>query len=307
MNFSTLLVHYRKEKNISQRDMVGILSSQSRLLSSLDSVTLSRWERGITIPSMEKRFLILSIIDRMDEYFIAESEQYDSVSDNLLYQVLGKRYNKVTKSVTIFKIGQTQQDYQLNFSLLHNAPNEIQAFFVNNHMFVGQVCDQINAPLGYWKNNNKILGFFIHVPIKGKMLSVLSGHIDNMMNLIEIESSQHDALFLLDQINLTQECFELSYLRLFLLLLANPQFKQLYLYTHDQIYLNLMLRLGAEIVCTYQTEEMKENGMEHSQLVVFDSLKLISNKSVFEFFANVYNKLNRNSPELLKQLRESIK
>lgn len=57
----------------------------------------------------------------------------------------------------------------------------------------------------------------------------------------------------------------------------------------------------------FEAEEMKETGIEYSQLVVFDSLKFISNKSVFEFFANVYNKLNRNNPELLKQLRESIK
>ncbi|MBE8127531.1 hypothetical protein IC627_19330 [Photobacterium damselae subsp. piscicida] len=99
----------------------------------------------------------------------------------------------------------------------------------------------------------------------------------------------------------------MTHLSLYLHMLINPQYKQLYICIHDQMFLNLMLRLGAEVVCTYQTEEMKENGMEHSQLVVFDSLKFISNKSVFEFFANVYNKLNRNSPELLKQLRESIK
>ncbi|BAX55879.1 hypothetical protein PDPUS_2_01294 [Photobacterium damselae subsp. piscicida] len=130
------------------------------------------------------------------------------------------------------------------------------------------------------------------------------------MKMIEIKStpiSQCNALFQFDRICLTRSVFDMTHLSLYLHMLINPQYKQLYICIHDQMFLNLMLRLGAEVVCTYQTEEMKENGMEHSQLVVFDSLKFISNKSVFEFFANVYNKLNRNSPELLKQLRESIK
>ncbi len=306
--FARILTDYRKELGITQKQMMDFLYQQSSL-TSLDIGTLSRWERGKTVPPIEKKLFILSVINKMEEYFCSRSifRGYDC---GVVDRVLNKRYSKVVNLATMFKTEQIKLDYQLNFSLFHNTPNEIQVFFFHRNRFAGQICDQINAQLGYWEENNQIFGFFIHAPIKAEMLSILSGHIDDMMNQVKFESSppsQCDALFLFDQINLTQECFELSNLRLFLLLLANPQYKQLYICIHDQMYLNLMLRLGAEVVCTYQTEEMKENGMEHSQLVVFDSLKFISNKSVFEFFANVYNKLNRNSPELLKQLRESIK
>lgn len=306
--FARILTGYRKELGITQKQMMDFLYQQSSL-ASLDIGTLSRWERGKTVPPIEKKLFILSVINKIEEYFCSRSicRGYDF---GVIDRVLNKRYSKVVTLATMFKTEQVQQDCQLNFSTFNDTPKEVLGYFSNRNRFAGQICDQINAQLGYWEDNNQIFGFFIHAPIKTEMLSILSGHIDDMMNQVKFESSppsQCDALFLFDQINLTQECFELSNLRLFWLLLANPQYKQLYICIHDQMYLNLMLRLGAEVVCTYQTEEMKENGMEHSQLVVFDSLKFISNKSVFEFFANVYNKLNRNNPELLKQLRESIK
>ncbi|HIF9345898.1 TPA: helix-turn-helix domain-containing protein [Photobacterium damselae] len=304
--FARILTDYRKELGITQKQMMDILYQQSSL-ASLDIGTLSRWERGKTVPSFEKKLFILSVINKMEEYFCVRSI-YGVYSCGVVDRVLNKRYGKVVNLATMFKTEQVQQDYKLNFSTFNDTPKEVLGYFSNRNRFAGQICDQINAQLGYWEENNQIFGFFIHAPIKTEMLSILSGHIDDMVNQVKFESSppsQCDALFLFDQINLTQECFELSNLRLFLLLLANPQYKQLYICIHDQMYLNLMLRLGAEVVCTYQTEEMKENGMEHSQLVVFDSLKFISNKFVFEFFANVYNKLNRNNPDLLKQLRES--
>ncbi|ODA24069.1 helix-turn-helix domain-containing protein [Photobacterium damselae] len=305
--FSKILTNSRKAQGLTQKEMLDFLYQQNEVFSSLDAVTLSRWERGKTVPPMEKRLFVLSLINKVEEYFCLEAVQGEYES-GLVNKTLNKRYSKVISLAAMFKTEQVQQDYKLNFSTFNDTPKEVLGYFSNRNRFAGQICDQINAQLGYWEENNQILGFFIHAPIKAEMLSILSGHIDYMMNQVKFESSppsQCDALFLFDQINLTQECFELSNLRLFLLLLANPQYKQLYICIHDQMYLNLMLRLGAEVVCTYQTEEMKENGMEHSQLVVFDSLKFISNKSVFEFFANVYNKLNRNNPDLLKQLRES--
>ncbi len=308
--FANIITEYRKSNRLTQRDLLNFLYQQSPSLVSLDLVTLSRWERAKTVPSMEKRLLILSIINKMDEYFFASSGKYEIISNNLINKVLDKRYSKIISFAAMLKLKTilNSNDFQLRFNSFSDAPKSIGDFFSNRNRYIGDICKKINAQVGSWHYEDKVIGFFIHAPIKNDMFSILSGHIDDMINQVKFEQSSPlgcDALFFFDQVTLTRELYDLSTLRFFILLITNPQYKKVYICIHDRMYLNLMLRLGGKVVCTYHTDEMIDNGFEHSHLVVFDSIKFISNKSVFEFFANVYNKLNRNNPDLLKQLRES--
>lgn len=50
-NFINLLKKYRFDNNLSQNDLVDILSTNNSFLLKLDVVTLSRWENG----KMEKQ------------------------------------------------------------------------------------------------------------------------------------------------------------------------------------------------------------------------------------------------------------
>lgn len=54
-NFSELIKEYRYNNNLSQNDLVDILSINDDFLSKIDAVTLSRWENKKTIPSIEKK------------------------------------------------------------------------------------------------------------------------------------------------------------------------------------------------------------------------------------------------------------
>ena len=46
--FGIALLSYRNKHELSQEDMVGLLVRLDEALTSLDRVTYSRWERGIT-------------------------------------------------------------------------------------------------------------------------------------------------------------------------------------------------------------------------------------------------------------------
>ena len=54
-NFKNLLKQYRIDNNLSQNDFVDIFILSNNFLLKLDTVTLSRWENGKTIPSIEKK------------------------------------------------------------------------------------------------------------------------------------------------------------------------------------------------------------------------------------------------------------
>lgn len=306
--FGQVLYEYRQSKGFTQKRMLDFLHERSPLLSTLDAVTVSRWENGKTVPSLEKRIFILSILGMAKRYFYLESLT-NRFPEGIIDDVVSKKFTKSNKlQIALTASLPDDMCYQLLYSNFELAPQEIREYFLRYNQDVDKICQFLNVEIGSWMKSDKVEGFFVHVPIQGDMFSELSGHINNMMEQIQFESvkiESCDALFLFNQINLTKKCFLLSNLLLFLTLLENSQYEKLYATVHDKLFLNLMLRFGAEIVCTYQTNEMKQEDLEHSQLIVIDRLKFISNKSVFEFFANVYNKLNRNNPDLLKQLRES--
>ncbi|HIF9291725.1 TPA: hypothetical protein ACX6Q0_003780 [Photobacterium damselae] len=309
--FALILTRYRKDQGFTQRELLEFLYQQTNLLSSLDLVTLSRWENGKTAPPMERRLLILLILGKCEEYFYLEAEnKKDYNTNNLISKVLIKRFDKVSNLLTNFHYGSQNKNFSLNFYSYDNAPDVVKVYTSGRNAIYDQICHSLNAQIGCWKNDDYILGFFVHASINDSIFFPFYRHIDNIEEKIKFSLNKDlpdNALFVMDQISSISSGFELSNLRVFLTLLSNYEYKKIYMCTHIPTFLQLALRLGGEIVGTYTTNEMKCNNMEHSQLVVFDSLKFISNKSVFEFFANVYNKLNRNNPELLKQLRESIK
>ncbi|MCG3845809.1 helix-turn-helix transcriptional regulator [Photobacterium damselae] len=309
--FSLLLTRYRKDNGLTQQEMVVYLCQQTKLLSALDLGTLSRWENGRTTPPMEKRLLVLLTLGMCDEYFYLTAEnQPICIDNNPISKLLSNRFDTVNKLLMDFRYGFSTKHVRLKISSYDNAPDEVKAYTCYKNASYAQICHLLDAQIGCWQRDEHVLGFFVHASINDSIFFPLNRHVDDLENKLKLflnKNLQANAFFVMDQINSLSIGFESSNLRVFLALLSKREYKKFYVCVNVPSFLKLALRLGGEIVGTYSTNEMNAAGMEHSQLVVFDSLKFISNKSVFEFFANVYNKLNRNSPELLKQLRESIK
>ncbi|MFS1861635.1 helix-turn-helix transcriptional regulator [Vibrio lentus] len=89
--FGVALLSYRDKHELSQEEMVGLLVRLDESLSNLDRVTYSRWERGVTNPSLDKKYTILKNLYLFDALFQEleagnESEKVNQQS------VLNKRY-----------------------------------------------------------------------------------------------------------------------------------------------------------------------------------------------------------------------
>lgn len=77
--FSNFLKHTRTENQLSQEDLCCLLREKSCLFDALDAITISRWERGVNIPSLAKQAEIVEIfgselfdIYRQDKSFVSE-------------------------------------------------------------------------------------------------------------------------------------------------------------------------------------------------------------------------------------------
>ncbi|MCG9604084.1 helix-turn-helix transcriptional regulator [Vibrio chagasii] len=90
--FSAALNTYRDKHELSQEEMVGLLVRLDESLSNLDRVTYSRWERGVTNPSLDKKYIILKNLYLFDALF--QELEAGNESEKLNQQlVLNKRYS----------------------------------------------------------------------------------------------------------------------------------------------------------------------------------------------------------------------
>ncbi|MGR6778155.1 helix-turn-helix domain-containing protein [Moritella viscosa] len=59
--FSSFLRKIRTEHDLSQEDLRALLNERSHSFNSLDTISISRWERGINTPSLTKQSEIAEI------------------------------------------------------------------------------------------------------------------------------------------------------------------------------------------------------------------------------------------------------
>lgn len=63
ITFAKFLEYVRTDRDLTQQEMVELLSSSEHELSKLDLTTFSRWERGVTSPKLSKQLLIARLMD----------------------------------------------------------------------------------------------------------------------------------------------------------------------------------------------------------------------------------------------------
>ena len=63
LTFSQFLEYVRTNRDLTQQEMVDLLSSSDADFSKLDLTTFSRWERGITTPKLSKQLLVARAMD----------------------------------------------------------------------------------------------------------------------------------------------------------------------------------------------------------------------------------------------------
>ncbi|NQZ51508.1 MAG: helix-turn-helix transcriptional regulator [Moritella sp.] len=79
--FSSFLRKIRSEHNLSQEGLRALLNERSHSFDSLDTISISRWERGINTPSLTKQSEIAEVFG--DDLFNIYSSDLDFVKESL--------------------------------------------------------------------------------------------------------------------------------------------------------------------------------------------------------------------------------
>ncbi|MGL4829538.1 MAG: helix-turn-helix domain-containing protein [Vibrio sp.] len=114
--FRKALMAYRKKNGLSQEEMVEQLADMDASLESLDRVTYSRWERGITSPSMHRKYIILKRLYLYDALF---SELAESNKSKVAEQqdIVNKRFASSSLATDHFYHSNNEVKYVLTSSL----------------------------------------------------------------------------------------------------------------------------------------------------------------------------------------------
>ncbi|EEX91508.1 hypothetical protein VIOR3934_17963 [Vibrio orientalis CIP 102891 = ATCC 33934] len=96
--FGQLLKNIRLENNDSQADLATKLNLSSEELSSVDTVTISRWERGVTTPTPSKCLRILRCLET-DLYDFIISLPSDATLDNFNVS-MRKKFQSLSARIT---------------------------------------------------------------------------------------------------------------------------------------------------------------------------------------------------------------
>jgi len=91
-----LLYYYRNIQDMTQQELVEVLSGYSNYFTALNTVTLSRWETGTTSPSIKKKRVLLQFLAtqgcfRGGECYQILRSRYEALSD-VLGDVFTKNY-----------------------------------------------------------------------------------------------------------------------------------------------------------------------------------------------------------------------
>lgn len=80
---------YRTEKKLTQVEFINKMQSADSSFSSLDEITVSRWENGKTRPTMRKQILLL-----MNMGYLSEFNNFITPNKKKIEELLSKRYKE---------------------------------------------------------------------------------------------------------------------------------------------------------------------------------------------------------------------
>lgn len=174
-NFINLLKKYRFDNNLSQNDLVDILSTNNSFLLKLDVVTLSRWENGKTKPSLEKKINIMRSLNLLTTYLYS-IDKFDTTTslEKSLNIRFGMEINKY-KTLNYFK-----SLNNIKFQTSNNKKNthvKINEYLTNQENTQTGICEEWPINIGSWYSDGNIEAFFIHVFANKEIYN--QGHCDS--------------------------------------------------------------------------------------------------------------------------------
>ncbi|PTB32931.1 hypothetical protein DAT36_08625, partial [Photobacterium phosphoreum] len=297
---------YRANNELSQNDLVDILTLDDDFLSKLDVVTLSRWENEKTSPSLEKKIRIMRKLNLLAPYVysissIGVNENIIAKSLKVRFGVEINRYKKINnfKNSNDISFVSSKNRYDLDYKI--NTFLDIQK---NEHF---KLIDKWPIFIGCWYSDDNIEAFFIHLYTNNKIFNY--GHSDNLSNLyIKNIDGEINSIAVLEQVTSTKDYYKLSTLCLFDTLIKNDNLKYVFFYIRTDFFLKLVQSIVGEKIATVTESDSILNecsDLSFLHIIKIDTINLLSNKNFLSFCLKSYHDLKRNNPTLLNKIYET--
>jgi transcriptional regulator with XRE-family HTH domain len=304
-NFITLIKKHRNDNDLSQNDLVDILTLNDDFLSKLDVVTLSRWENEKTAPSLEKKVRIMRKLNLLVPYIYSINNFNINTkiekSLNVRFGIELNRYKKINN----LKI---KKNISFDFSnKTSNLDESINEFLKNQEIGYLDLVDKWPINVGSWYLDDQVEAFFLHSYINDEIFNY--GHFENWGNLYKDTFNREiNSIFILEQISSTRNFYRLCTLCLFDTLIKNDNLKYVYCYIRTDYFLKLAQSLGFETIATITEADSILN--EHMDLkflciIKVETIKLLTNKDFLFFCLKCYHDLEKNDPSLLNKIYET--
>ncbi|HAS6221203.1 helix-turn-helix transcriptional regulator [Vibrio vulnificus] len=234
MKFSDFLLKVRTDKSLSQRALVEHLSTTSEALSRLDITTLSRWERGVTKPTLNKQFLIARLMGYDVVQLLRANHTESLLSINKkLDKLISRVLNPYLSDSTDFKL--------IRIDSLKDNPNicEKLCFFHNEYLGLKLDADffrksNLHADI-YVNDTGELVGHFIYGYLsRNTDLSILSLEKGNEVNFIHKSDTDATQLYAVSMFSSLSKPRALNILSILELLRKNTSVSSLIINCHSQ-------------------------------------------------------------------------
>ncbi|HIF9293493.1 TPA: helix-turn-helix domain-containing protein [Photobacterium damselae] len=305
--FSELLYKFRKENQLSQNDLIEFFVKEYVELRGLDVVTISRWERNATTPSLKRRIYIMSIIHKTFEYFSRSIDSVTLSKSNKISLMLKKRFPEIQEqSLNAFLLKNNKLSF--NSCTYLDIPETIYNYIY--HFEGAELLDlrSENNKIIYLTNANNIIeGFFTFIMTKDityKELHIKKPIVSFLSSQLAMDSSDKSVFCCL--LNLNKNAFDITYLSLYIFLLENDFIDNMYFMVQDKSFVKFAQSLDMEIKFTYQTPMMKNKSIDNTVIFKISRIDFLAKKDIYEYFSYRYKELIKDSPSLINEIRENI-
>lgn len=257
--FTVALSTYRNKNGLSQEDMVNFLVRLDKSLESLDRVTYSRWERGITNPSLDKKYIILKSLFLFDALFkeLEAGNESDKREQDL---VINKRFTSSTlgvdnlycrKKTVIFYIVTKElslEEYEF-FSKYGEKIYDHRLTFEDAKIFNKNA--KKNYHYTFYDERDLLIGHvFFHITDKGN-ISTIEKDLEKSLLI-----NENDKLLFVGNVYSTSKRITLIHFYLVKeLLISNVDVSGVYTQVFHDSVLRFYLLLGGKVVNTSVTSE----------------------------------------------------
>lgn len=245
--FGEILKNFRQKKGLTQIDIVSVLHLAHSGFDNVDNVTVSRWERGITKPTLVKKIRILRILGIDVSLLINHLDKERLGQHHSFHNIRFNAFEGMPKNALY-----SMSDEVIEESCLHTGfgvfKMPIRAYLENTHerQFVDAFSlknkEKIESVM-YTNNTQQVLGHFLYFHIHGVNRT---GRYISPEEMVTCNKFRECSIFIFSMYSENPSIYEATLRHISTQLIRNNNIKYIYIFCKWKEAKKHLNHIGAE-------------------------------------------------------------